>query len=61
MRDPLLATSFVLRAMLSLAIVSLMTIKPNLGTSLGMIGAAIAVAAGLSMPFWGQAKKVARA
>jgi hypothetical protein len=60
-RDPLLATSFVLRAMLSLGIVALMTIKPELTTSLGIIGGAIVVAAGVSTPFWARAGKVARA
>jgi hypothetical protein len=60
-RDPLLATSFVFRAMLSLGIVALMTIKPELSTAFGIMSAAIVVAAGLSTPFWTRARRVARA
>jgi hypothetical protein len=51
-RDPLLRTSFVLRAVLSLGIVVLMSTKPDLSTSLLVIGGALALAAIVSTPFW---------
>jgi uncharacterized membrane protein SirB2 len=57
-RHPLLRTSFVLRTLLSLGIFTLMTTKPDLGTSLGVIATAAVVAAGLSTPFWMRARQV---
>jgi hypothetical protein len=51
-RDPLLRTSFVVRALLSLGIVALMATKPDLSTSLLVIAAAHVLAAAVSTPFW---------
>jgi hypothetical protein len=47
-RDPLLRTSFVVRALLSLGIVALMSTKPDLSTSLLVIGVALGLAAIIS-------------
>jgi hypothetical protein len=59
-RDPLLRTSFVLRAFLSAGIVALMTTKPSLTTSLLVIGTALVAAGLFSTPFWLSSRRIAR-
>jgi hypothetical protein len=55
-RDPMLRASFVGRTFTTLAIVSLMATKPDLVTSLLVIGGAILLAIAASTSFWTRAK-----
>jgi hypothetical protein len=59
-RDPLLRTSFILRALLAVGVAVLMTTKPDLTRSVLVIGASVAAAAVMSTPFWMPSKKVVR-
>jgi hypothetical protein len=59
LHDPLLRTSFVVRAFLSLGILILMTTKPDLGSSLMVIAVALLTAGAVSVPFWMPPRKVA--
>jgi hypothetical protein len=60
-RDPLLHASFALRAMLALAVVLIMSLKPDLTTALTCVTGAVLVAAAISAPFWRRARALARA
>jgi hypothetical protein len=59
-RDPLLRTSFILRAFLAVGVVVLMTTKPDLTSSVLVIGASAVAAAVMSTPFWMPSKKAVR-
>jgi hypothetical protein len=59
-RDPLLRTSFNLRALLAVGVVVLMTTKPDLTRSVLVIGASAVAAAVMSTAFWMPSKKVVR-
>jgi hypothetical protein len=52
LQDPVLRGAFLLRALLTIGIVVLMTIKPGLTGSLLVLSAAVALTALLSMAFW---------